>query len=58
MAHNPLRAAGSLASLTHAKPRGATLHRDLISVAARTARHGRGHITCTCPKTGTATPDG
>jgi len=50
MAHNPLRAAGSLASLTHAKPRGATLHRDLISVAARTARHGRGHITLHLPE--------
>jgi len=42
---NLLRAAGSLASLTYAKARGTTLRRDLIDVAARTARHGRGHIT-------------
>jgi Transposase DDE domain group 1 len=45
IAHNLLRAAGSLASLAYAKARGATLRRDLIDVAARTARHGRGHIT-------------
>jgi Transposase DDE domain group 1 len=46
---NLLRAAGSLASLTCAKARGATLRRDLIDVAARTARHGRGHITLHLP---------
>jgi hypothetical protein len=46
---NLLRAAGSLASLGHAKARGATLRRDLINVAARTARHGRGHITMHLP---------
>ena len=45
IAHNLLRAAGSLASLAYAKARGATIRRDLIDVAARTARHGRGHIT-------------
>ena len=45
MAHNLLRATGSLASLAYAKAKGATLRRDLIDVAARTARHGRGHIT-------------
>jgi hypothetical protein len=45
IACNLLRAAGALASLTYAKARGATLRRDLINVAARTARHGRGHIT-------------
>jgi hypothetical protein len=50
IAHNLLRAAGSLASLTYAKARGATLRRDLISVAARTARHGRGHITMHLPQ--------
>ena len=44
IAHNLLRAAGSLASLAYAKARGATLRRDLIDVAARTARHGHGHI--------------
>ena len=49
IAHNLLRAAGSLASLACAKARGATLRRDLIDVAARTARHGRGHITLHLP---------
>jgi hypothetical protein len=47
--HNLLRAAGSLASLAYAKARGATIRRDLIDVAARTARHGRGHITLHLP---------
>jgi hypothetical protein len=47
---NLLRAAGSLASLASAKARGATLRRDLIDVAARTARHGRGHITLHLPE--------
>ena len=42
-------AAGSLASPASAKARGATLRRDLIHVAARTARHGRGHITVHLP---------
>ena len=46
---NLLRAAGSLASLTHAKARGATVRRDLINVAARTARRGRGHLTLHLP---------
>jgi hypothetical protein len=45
ISHNMLRAAGSLASLAYAKARGATPRRDLIDVAARTARHGRGEIT-------------
>jgi hypothetical protein len=45
IAHNVLRAAGALASLAYAKARGATLRRDLINVAARTARSGRGYIT-------------
>jgi hypothetical protein len=49
ISHNLLRAAGSLASLAYAKARGATLRRDLIDVAARTARHGRGHITMHLP---------
>jgi len=47
---NLLRAAGSLASLACAKARGATLRRDLIGVAARVARHGRGHITVHLPE--------
>ena len=50
IAHNLLRAAGSLASLTCAKARTATLRRDLIDVAARTARHGRGQITVHLPE--------
>ena len=47
---NLLRAAGALASLSHAKARGATVRRDLINVAARTARHGRGHLTLHLPE--------
>ena len=50
MAHNLLRAAGALASLPLAKARAATLRRDLIAVAARTARHGRGHLTLHLPE--------
>jgi hypothetical protein len=50
IAHNLLRAAGSLASLACAKARAATLRRDLIGVAARIARHGRGHITMHLPQ--------
>ena len=49
ISHNLLRAAGSLASLACARARGATLRRDLIDVAARTARHGRGEITLHLP---------
>jgi Transposase DDE domain group 1 len=49
ISHNLLRAAGSLASLACAKARGATLRRDLIDVAARIARHGRGEITLHLP---------
>jgi hypothetical protein len=50
IAHNLPRAAGSLASLAYARAHGATLRRDLIDVAARTARHGRGHITLHLPQ--------
>jgi hypothetical protein len=49
ISHNLLRAAGALASLAYAKARGATLRADLIDVAARIARHGRGHITLHLP---------
>jgi hypothetical protein len=38
---NLLRAAGCLAGLACARARGTTLRRDLIDVAARTARRGR-----------------
>jgi hypothetical protein len=47
---NLLRAAGCLASLACAKARGATLRRDLIDIAARTARHGRGQLTLRLPE--------
>ena len=50
ISHNLLRAAGSLASLACAKARGATLRRDLIDVAARAARHGRGHLALHLPE--------
>jgi hypothetical protein len=47
---NLLRAAGALAGLAYAKARGATIRRDLIDVAARTARHGHGHLTMHLPE--------
>jgi hypothetical protein len=50
IAHNLVRAAGALASLPFAKARGATIRRDLIAVAARTARHGRGHLALHLPE--------
>jgi hypothetical protein len=50
IACNLLRAAGALASFAYAKARGATLRRDLIDVAARAARHGRGQITLHLPE--------
>jgi hypothetical protein len=50
ISHNLLRAAASLASLAYARARGATVRRDLIHIAARTARHGRGHITLHLPQ--------
>jgi hypothetical protein len=45
MAHNLVRAAAARASLPFAKARAATIRRDLIAVAARTARHGRGYLS-------------
>jgi hypothetical protein len=47
--HNLTRAAGALAGPLHAKARGATIRRHLISVAARIARRGRDHITIHLP---------
>jgi Transposase DDE domain group 1 len=47
---NLVRAAGCLASAAHARARGATIRRDLIDVAARTARRGRGCLTLHLPK--------
>ena len=49
IAHNLLRAAGCLASGFHRKARGATIRSDLISVAARIARTGRGYLTLHLP---------
>jgi hypothetical protein len=48
--HNLTRAAGTLAGPLHARARGATIRRHLTSVAARIARHGRGHITIHLPE--------
>jgi hypothetical protein len=50
MAHNLLRAAGALASLPFARARTATIRRDLITLAARTARHGRGCLILHLPE--------
>jgi len=47
--YNLVRAAGALASRYHARARGATIRRDLIAVAGRTARHGRSHLTLHLP---------
>jgi Transposase DDE domain group 1 len=49
MAHNLLRAAGTLAGRRYAKARTATIRRDLITIGARTARHGRGNLTLHLP---------
>jgi hypothetical protein len=50
IAQNLTRAAGVLAGPLHARARAATIRRDLIAVAARTARHGRGHLTLHLPE--------
>jgi hypothetical protein len=47
---NLTRAAGALASPFHARARGATIRAGLITVAARIARHGRGHLTLHLPE--------
>ena len=49
LACNLLRAAATLAGRICARARGATIRRDLIAVAARIARHGRGHLTLHLP---------
>jgi Transposase DDE domain group 1 len=49
IAHNLLRAAGALAGRRHARARAATVRRDLVAVAARTARHGRTGLTLHLP---------
>ena len=50
IAHNLVRAAGALAGRRHARARTATIRRDLIAVAGRTARHGRGRLTIHLPE--------
>jgi hypothetical protein len=50
IAHNLTRAAGTLAGRRHARARAATIRRDLVAVAARTARHGRGRLTLHLPE--------
>ena len=50
IAHNLTRAAGCLAGLFHATARGATIRGQLIGVAARISRHGRGEITLHLPE--------
>jgi Transposase DDE domain group 1 len=50
IAHNLTRAAGCLASPFHGKARGATIRADLIDVAARIARSGRGRLTLHLPQ--------
>jgi hypothetical protein len=49
MAHNLLRAAGTRAGGRYAKSRTATIRRDLVTMPARTARHGRGCLTLHLP---------
>jgi Transposase DDE domain group 1 len=49
MAHNLLRAAGTRAGRPYAKARTATIRRDLITMPARTARHGRGNLILHLP---------
>jgi hypothetical protein len=50
IAHNLLRAAGTLAGRRHARARAATVRRDLVAVAARTARHGRSNLVLHLPE--------
>jgi len=49
MAHNLLRATGTRAGTRYAKARTATVRRDLITLGARTARHGRGNLVLHLP---------
>jgi hypothetical protein len=48
--HNLLRAAGTLAGRRHARARAATVRRNLVAVAARTARSGRDRLTLHLPE--------
>jgi hypothetical protein len=49
MARNLLRAAGTPTASRYAKARTATIRRDLITISARTARHGRGNLILHLP---------
>jgi hypothetical protein len=48
--HTLTRALGVLASPRHAVARGSTIRAELVAVAGRPARHGRGHITWHLPR--------
>ena len=50
IAHNLVRTAGTLAGRRHARARAATIRRDLVAVATRAARHGRGGLTLHLPE--------
>lgn len=50
MAANLLRAAGTRTGSRYAKARTATVRRDLITMPARTARHGRGNLVLHLPE--------
>jgi hypothetical protein len=50
IAHNLLRAAGSLAGLAYARARGATLRRELITIPARLAHRGRDQLILHLPQ--------
>jgi hypothetical protein len=49
MAHNLLRAAATRTGTPYAKARTATIRRELITMPARTARHGRGNLILHLP---------
>ena len=49
MAHNLLRAASIRAGGRYARARTATIRRDLVTMPARTARHGRGNLILHLP---------
>ena len=50
MAHNLLRAAGTRTGGRYARARTATVRRDLITLGARIARHGRGSLVLHLPE--------
>ncbi len=50
MSRSPHRQGGAEGAHRIAKARAATIRRDLIAVAARTARHARGHVTLHLPE--------